>query len=333
MENVKRDMMRMKKKAIRYQMKTQNRETNKMVTGDPGTDMRKRWRFMRTCRSWDNITFTSMWESQRHRRRIIGAQQDGDMQSDHLSQCRNAGKEKAMDKDDHVIEDHNVIDCAFGNHDVRPNFKGEPEQAGEPRPKSNRGKDKPTCEDDRVMNGHDVNDHATSNHDVSQNHRRESEPRLFECSSPQGIEKVEEREFPWIAPRVILQYLTWGTMGNKPTIWSLDNRDGWESWLECKQRPREEYKGDRKATANRYHKMLHALYQLEGATDNLTTNQGTTDCEEQAEGEWQHIKDGIDKVCMDMYNEIESDETNEDELKSSEHNARDLAMFEKGSSL
>ena len=50
----------------------------------------------------------------------------------------------------------------------------------------------------------------------------------------------------------------------KPTVRSIDDYDGLESWEEEEQDPPEEYREDVKATRNQYHKMMHEYFHING---------------------------------------------------------------------
>ena len=87
----------------------------------------------------------------------------------------------------------------------------------------------------------------------------------------------------------------------KLTVWSIDAYDGMEPWEEERQEPPTAYKQDAEASANQYHKMTHALYQYEVATDELLTKWRDDEDNQAHEEEWKGIRDGVQEVCENMY--------------------------------
>ena len=93
-------------------------------------------------------------------------------------------------------------------------------------------------------------------------------------------------------------------------------------------------------SSNQYHKLAHALYQIEGATDEIIEKQRSGGHDEKSKEEWQKIRNSIKDECMSVYREIENPDKDED-INIEKENAQEeykqkqmkdgLMMFEKGS--
>ena len=82
--------------------------------------------------------------------------------------------------------------------------------------------------------------HEIETHEIGY-HRGEIELVGFDNGPGQEMGK----EFPWVAPRVMLEYLQWDMGTDEPMAWSVDNYDGEEIWMEIGKAPHEKYKDDR----------------------------------------------------------------------------------------
>ena len=230
------------------------------------------------------------------------------------------------------MDDHVAIRHELRNHEFSQGRSSETDQDGvkqnhaqeenekdnEPLTSSRTGKEEPTCDDNHVRNDCDAQCHKIGIHELDQYHRGKTEPTA--ADQGEASKKLLHRKdnYPSTAPRVIWSFLKLD-MGHKgPMTWSIDNYDGEESWQEHGVTPPKEYEKDEESNASQYHKMAHALYQLEGATDDLMKNQ-KQDKEEHirepydrhsdhVEQRWEEIKRGVKRVCVEMYHEIEDAE-------------------------
>ena len=109
-----------------------------------------------------------------------------------------------------------------------------------------------------------------------------------------------------------------------PTIWSIDNYDGEESWLEIGRAPNNEYRHDTQVSANQYHKMACELYNLEGETDKLIQQHDPTMDDNGDTEEWKRIKDQVREVCMKLHVEVEKKQTrqNLNQRRTWNHNSQ-----------
>ena len=78
-----------------------------------------------------------------------------------------------------------------------------------------------------------------------------------------------------------------------PTTWSIDGYDGEVSWQEVRQQPSIDYEHYIDMSQNQYHKLMHALYQLEGITDELIKKQELSGCSDESRKEWLNIRDDV----------------------------------------
>ena len=258
--------------------------------------------------------------------------------------------------DDHETDDREVLDHEFGSHENSQYQNGEIEQAVEKRDllrkKAERsltikdsGEEDLTCEGNHAMEGRVVNDHETGNHDVNLNHRSEIEQRMMESDQGEDETTIATNQYPWRAPRVMLQYLEQVMSTGGPTEWTVDNHDGAETWEEHQWQPKGKYRHDIEMSVNQYHRLTHALYQLEGATDQLVTTEKQSDNDERVMQEWQNIKEGVRLKCMEMFAEaegqkkvdkveigkVEDQKRHQQTMDDDDQPHKQLAMFEKGS--
>ena len=280
--------------------------------------------------------------------RMLASQDEGET-SDELT-TNNHREADPTCEGDHEMRGHVVNDHATKHHVAHQYHRGKAERevfgeglSQERREKTN-GKlqhsgsssdGEPTCEGSHAMQDHVAEDHAIEHHEIHPYHRGETDRATIEevCTTSQ------RETFPWLAPRVMQQYLEQRTNTAEPTTWSIDDYDGEVSWEEIKQQPSIDYRHDSEVSRNQYHKLMHALYQFEGETDELIKRQETRGCVEGDKRKWQKVRDNIKEECMSMYREIEGKCEDEDlevekERKQKEFkqaNPKDaLMMFEKG---
>ena len=117
---------------------------------------------------------------------------------------------------------------------------------------------------------------------------------------------IMDAEFPWIAPRVMLQYLETEMENEKPTVWIFENYDSSGIWSELTIGPRVEYRGDTETSTNQYHKVMHAFYRWASATDDSIEQGDIIMCDEQKRLEWTRTREGINKTCVGMRIEVET---------------------------
>ena len=188
---------------------------------------------------------------------------------------RNIHDPEGRDVLDHVPEDH--AHCGDHEGDTEQievarwpktiNGMHTHQQKVEPAIGNNGYEGKSTLSDEHVMINRDAESHAIANHDVSQHRRREPEQFEPKVGKEREEKQTKQQEYPWMAPRVVLQYMNWDMGDDKPEPGAIDNYDGEESWRECGREPDDEYREDRKGSANQYHKLAHELYQWGVATD------------------------------------------------------------------
>ena len=87
-----------------------------------------------------------------------------------------------------------------------------------------------THRDDHVRINHDAESHEIENRDVSQCYRRKPDQPEDDTSSREELQRMPKKEYPWTAPRVLARYLALRTTTTKPTVCSIDDYDGMESW-------------------------------------------------------------------------------------------------------
>ena len=218
-------------------------------------------------------------------------------------------------RENHAIEDHDVVSHAIGNHDVARGHGGETDQVdiGQKVFQGDAGMDQKTKASENIKkeDPRSVNHHARDNHDATSHEigthvigqHNQGESRQIKIGN--GQTQTRHNDFPWTAPRVMLEFLKHDMGLSGPTIWTIDNYDGEATWAEIGETPNHDYKDDKELSANQYHKMAVELYQWEGATDNLIQKRKITTDEMWRECEWHKIKAGVEVVCMEMYREVE----------------------------
>ena len=87
----------------------------------------------------------------------------------------------------------------------------------------------------------------------------------------------------------MLQYLKHELESEAPTMWSVDNYDGPGSWEELSSQFRDTYKNDGETGAGQSHKMMFAVHQWEGATDDIIQQWDNNACEKAKHQEWRRI--------------------------------------------
>ena len=157
------------------------------------------------------------------------------------------------------------------------------------------------------------------------------------ANSCEEEQETPENKYPRMAPRVLASYLFLRTRADEPTSWTSDDYDGFESWEEERQRPPKEFERDVEINADQYHKLMHQLYQYEGETDELLEKRDNGDDRETQIYQWKRIRFGVQRMCMEMYREVEHGESddgiNEAKQKAQLEYAQQekhLQMFEKG---
>ena len=140
----------------------------------------------------------------------------------------------------HAMSDHDAESHAINHHDVDQDHGRVTGKAGggrgllqslkTPEDETQRcndsHEDELTCEGNHEMQDHDVYDHEIEHHVYDQNHRREtSEVTAGKCHRAKE-NRGEEAKYPWMAPRVVWQYLECRMRTEEPTTWSIDDYDG-----------------------------------------------------------------------------------------------------------
>ena len=151
-------------------------------------------------------------------------------------------------------------------------------------------------------------------------------------------------EFPWKAPRIILQHLEWKTNTEEPCQRSIDDCDGAASWKECKQRPREEYREDAELITNQYQKIANGMYQWENKIEDFIGKWRRDSDQEQNRQTWQEIRNGIKLLCATAHREVMDEKSDDvkpeeekriaqrkfqEEQRKEDRDGKQLAMFEK----
>ena len=248
--------------------------------------------------------------------------------------------------DNHVLFNHDVNDHAIEHHEFDRGSGGKIDQS-DPRINGtgDHSKDqvKPMNGDNHALHNRDANDHVIEYHEIGRPNRGGTCPSGMGNKDTKGGLQEVEAVILWTAPRIILQYLERRTGTEEFCQWPFDDHDGALSWIECKQRPREEYKEDTELTTNQYHTMTIGLYQSENMTEDIINGRKWGSDKEQDRQTWQQIKEGIRKTCMTMYRET-LDESSDDDVEEEKtraqrkfkedqqresHDERQLAMFEK----
>ena len=124
---------------------------------------------------------------------------------------------------------------------------------------SGEGDEEPTRGDDHVQTNYDVNGHAVVNHEIRQCCRGEITQTKGDTSSRSNLQPKPRVEYPWTAPRVLARYLALRMQRESPTVWSIDDYDGTESWEEEGAEPSIKYEDDTNMNTNQYHKLMHEL--------------------------------------------------------------------------
>ena len=246
-------------------------------------------------------------------------------------------------EDNHEQNGRDVSNHESRSHEYRPCQESELEQAvGEEGLSQERDEsltiespcdEDPTCEGNHETEGRAVNDHETGSHVDDRYHRSESKQTDMGSDSFNDVKVNQQKKYPWTAPRVILQYLELAMGQGDPTTWSIDDYDDAESWEENQWEPRAEHRKDIEASTNQYHKLSHALYQLESAIDDLLARQKSDEQCGQLMQERQDIKGKVRGQCMEMYKEVEGiAETNDNDVdvEKAKAQVKYIAMFEKG---
>ena len=194
---------------------------------------------------------------------------------------------------------------------------------------SRKGDEEPTRGDDHVQINHDADGHAIVNHEVRQCCRGAITHTDGDTSSRKGLQTKSRAEYPWTAPRVLARYLALRMQTTKPQVWSIDDYDVMESWEEDNKEPPIEFRRDTNMNKNQYHKLMHELYQCENETDNLLVEWKTNGSNDKQIAEWKRIQDGVQRACVDMYQEVEVN-VRIGEINNEKKEAHQLQMFEKG---
>ena len=239
-------------------------------------------------------------------------------------------------ENDHEMRSHVVNDHATEHHEIYQYHRGEAEREeigrslsqcpdeminGEPQLKGNSNEE-PTCDGNHAMQDHDVNDHAIEHHVIYPEHRGDADGTSIEKVELENQRGIEEDEQPWFATKILWQYLEQRMNTEEPTTWSIDDYDGKVSWQELKQQPSIDHEHDVDMNPNQYHKLMHALYQLESITDELVEKQELSGCNDGNKKEWLNIKDQVKTKCMEMFKEMEYDET-QDEVQLEKERAQE----------
>ena len=157
--------------------------------------------------------------------------------------------------------------------------------------------------EEHVRTNRDAVSHEIGTHDANQ--YRRGRAKQFEF----GID--EQQDYPWVAPRVILQSVNLDMGDERPKPWIISNYDGEASWREWDRMPNDTYKGDEACSANQYHRLTKELYNWEVATDefiqkrDLVGTEVTHDHAQWRVQEWRRIKCGVDETCRNMFQEIQ----------------------------
>lgn len=223
---------------------------------------------------------------------------------------------------DHAMSDHDAECHAINHHDVDQDHGREAGKAGDGRnlqqsletlenetqPCNDSHEEELTCEGNHERQDHAVIDHEIEHHVYDQNHPGETNGVTAGKCHRTTENQCARSEYPWMAPRVIWQYLEYKTDTEEPTTWSIDDYDGESSWDEIRRQPEDVYRNDHELSINQYHKLMNALYQAEGVTDELIEEGKSITKPRKVKQEWHHIKGEIRKECMKMYHEIEHEE-------------------------
>ena len=143
-----------------------------------------------------------------------------------------------------MIYDHDATSHAFGNREVCQGhgdetdqvevasgfFQGTSGQGCEPMSSSSTGKVEPTCDDNHVRDDCDAQCHKIRNHEIDQYHRGKTEPIAVGKGKQREEAQRGEWRYPWTAPRVILGCLKLIMGKGGPSVWTIDDYDGEESW-------------------------------------------------------------------------------------------------------
>ena len=197
-----------------------------------------------------------------------------------------ASEEEPVCRENHAMEDHDALCHAIGSHDVDRGHGDEIEQVNigqlerqdDIRPDNDAmvsykvEEEHPRSANHHARDNRDASSHEVGTHVMSQNDQGETEKTEFD----NGTTQSRRTDFPWTAPRIIWEFLEHDVGEDGPTIWSIDNYDGEDSWLEIGRTPTNGYRCDAEVSVNQYHKMACELHNLEGETDRLIQQQGST---------------------------------------------------------
>ena len=246
-------------------------------------------------------------------------QRQTDRLSSELRNNSNPRDDEPKCRDIHEFDGRDVFHHVLRNHDDCRSYRGETDQDGvagnvqtnlghsldsktgrneEMRDAEKVIEEEPKHTDDHVRINHDANSHEIVNHAASQRCRRELDRPNANGITKQGVAK---RDYPWIAPRVLAQYLAMRMSGGTPIEWTIDDYDGEESWEEEKTQPAAEYGQDIETSANQYHGLANRLYQYEDEMDDLLAEWRADQDNQTYQGESKRICIGVQSVCMEMY--------------------------------
>ena len=204
-----------------------------------------------------------------HTRGNVRRQRKGIQGEQHTKSNSNAVDPQC--RDIHATDDRAVLDHVFRSHDDCRSSGGEAVRAGvgerltpnwehaidgDTRPseglsKASEGREEELKHrDHHVKSNRDAYGHEIANHDESQRSRCESEQPEADDNHKAKSPRRLACNYPWTAPRVIAQYLALRMKEDKPTVWSIDDYDGSESWKEENQEPSATYRHDKETSTN-----------------------------------------------------------------------------------
>ena len=159
--------------------------------------------------------------------------------------------------------------------------------------------------DYHVKINRDADCHAIVNHDANRLCRKKSDQPKGDVNSQTEKQPMLESKHPWKTPQVLAKYLALRMKTMKPTMWSIDDYGGVESWTERKEEPPLEFPTHVEMNANQYHNLTHKLYQYKNKLDDLLAQWNDVERNETQINTWKRIQTKVQEMCVEMHQEME----------------------------